>query len=147
MSSREIHIPLSIQLEAVCLPKLQQTWLMLMPYVPELGALNPRKDPEDAIRQVIKGHLAFAIADLVAYLQNHPQACTDLLRDSNEQREGHAAFIQESEGKGYRVGPVGGTEAGTMTFAELPEAAADYVLLAWGMPRRSDQEATGSAHS
>ncbi len=135
MSTREIHIPLSIQLEAICLPKLQQTWLMLMPYLPELGALNPRKDSEDAIRQVIKDHLAFESKDLVEYLGLHPEKCQPLLQHSQESQGASAAFFEAVEGNQYRVGLVGAGDSQIQSFATLGQAAADYVLLTWGLPR------------
>ncbi len=133
--NREIHIPLSIQLEAICLPTLQQTWLMLMPYLPELGTLNPRKDSEDAIRQVIKDHLAFESKDLLEYLGLHPEKCQALLQHSREKQGASAAFIEEVAGSQYRVGLAGAVDSQIQAFATLGEAAADYVLLTWGLPR------------
>ncbi len=142
MPDREIHIPLSIQLEAICLPKLQQTWLFLMPYLPDLGALNPRKDSEEIIRQAVKDHLAFSDKDLIVHLQNHPDACSAMLQDSKDKPASAVAFIEEIGAGKYRVSRAGEANPEIRVFSAFPEAAADYVLLSWGLPRLTKEEAT-----
>lgn len=125
-----------IQLEAICLPKLIETWKSLMPYLPELKQWDPRKDSNEIIKQIIRDHLTFDHKSLISYLHMHPEKCRALLDDSYNKHYSPATFIAETDDNQYRVGWAGTSSLEkTRVFTTFAEATADYVLFSWGLQR------------
>src|SRR5258708_11113333 len=141
MNKSQIDIPLDIQLEAICFPKLRQTWEFLLSYIPDLKAWNPAKDSNEIIRQIIRDHMGFDVAALISYLQNHPTTCKTLLLDSYDKHTAPSTFIDEFESHKYRVGRTSGAVWPVRIFSSFAEATADYVLFSCGLPRLTTKKA------
>jgi hypothetical protein len=135
MKNDPVKIPLEIQLEAICFPKLWQTYELLSSYSPELREWDPRRSSTEIFKFKVRGVLNFTTRELILYLENHPEKCEELLCDSYDKRYSPSTFIEEWKNK-YRVGWSGsGDDRQLRVFPSFFEAAADYVLFSWGLPR------------
>jgi hypothetical protein len=72
--------------------------------------------------------------DLVAYFSANPQAARRVLQHSYDKRYSPSTFIEETNG-GYQVGWFDGERRHLVHFAELAQAAADYLLFSFGRGR------------
>jgi hypothetical protein len=145
MPAQASNIPLEIQLQAVCQPRLQQSYELLVRYLPELKKWNPREGSNELFVERAKEHLKFTANELIDYLKAHPETCTVLLNDSYDKRYSPSTFIEKWRFIKYRVGWV--TSAGNplitqiRVFSNFAEATADYVLFSWGFPRLTKEQA------
>src|SRR5919204_5076765 len=73
-------------------------------------------------------------ADVVAYFRSDPAAAQRVLHQSYDKRYSPSTFIEEAE-SGYRVGWFERDRLHVQHFADLPEAATDYLLFSFGAGR------------
>ena len=145
MQNQTSSVPLEIQLQAVCKARLQESYEVLVPYLPSLQEWNPRDGSSELFIERAKKHFDFRALELLEFLKLHPELCTAVLRDSYDKRYSPTTFIEEWQNNQYRVGWV--TSAGNplinqiRVFSSFAEATADYVLFSWRFPRLTKDEA------
>jgi hypothetical protein len=145
MQNQASGVPLEIQLQAVCQPRLQGSYEVLVPYLPALKEWNPREGSSELFIERAKKHLNLTALELIEYLKEHPETCSALLIESYDKRYSPTTFIEEWKNNQYRVGWV--TSAGNplinqiRVFSSFAEAAADYVLFSWDFPRLTKEQA------
>ena len=143
MQNNQSQLPLEIQLQVVCTPRLLDTYDLLIPLLPELKEWNPKHGSHELYKERVKKHLNFAASDLVKYLETHPEICEILLNDSYDKRYTPSTFIEQKQDS-YRVGwvPSGQSPINQIrVFSSFAEATADYVLFSWGFPRLTAEQA------
>jgi hypothetical protein len=139
------RIPLEIQLQAICQPRLSQSYDLLVSFLPELKEWNPELGSSELFKERAKEYLSFSTIELIEYLKAHPETCTVLLNDSYDKRYSPSTFMEEWKDNQYRVGWV--TSAGNplidqiRVFSNFAEAAADYILFSWDFPRLTKEQA------
>ena len=143
MQNNQSQLPLEIQLQVVCTPRILETYDLLIPLLPELKEWNPKHGSYELYKERVKKHLNFTAMDLIKYLEIHPEICKILLIDSYDKRYTPSTFIEEKQDK-YRVGWVPSEQNPInqiRTFSSFAEATADYVLFSWGFPRLTAEQA------
>jgi hypothetical protein len=143
MENNQSQLPLEIQLQVVCTPRMLETYDLLTPLLPELKEWNPKHGSHDLYKERVKKHLNFTASELVKYLEIHPEICETLLNDSYDKRYTPSTFIEQKQDK-YRVGwvPSGQSPINQIrVFSSFAEAATDYVLFSWGFPRLTAEQA------
>jgi len=145
MQKQTSSIPLEIQLQVVCQPRLQRSYELLVSYRPELKEWDPRDGSNELFIERAKEHLSFTVNELIEYLKAHQEICSTLLNASYDKRSSPSTFIEKWRFLKYRVGWV--TSAGNplinqiRVFSNFAEATADYVLFSWGFPRLTKEQA------
>jgi len=145
MLDNQNRLPIEIQLQAVCLPDVSDTYDMLVSFLPGLKKWDIQNETFEAFKERIKEQFNFSAIELIEFLKTHPEACQDLLSASSDKRYTPSTFIHGWENNQYRVGwvPRGGSEINQIrVFSNLAEASADYVLFSWGYPRPTKEEAS-----
>jgi hypothetical protein len=143
MQKKQSKLPLEIQLQAVCMPRMLDSYDFLISFLPELKEWNPKHGSHELYKERVMEHLNFSVVELVEYLEAHPEACKILLNDSYDKRYTPSTFIEEKQGK-YRVGwvPSGQNSINQIrVFLSFAEATADYVLFSWDFPRLTAEQA------
>jgi hypothetical protein len=87
---------------------------------------------------------SWGVADrLVSHLHAHPEICEQLLLASYNKRFSPSTFIEERGDGIYWVGwvPHFGKIKHIRAFNSFAQAATDYVLFSWGLPRLSKEQA------
>jgi hypothetical protein len=93
------------------------------------GRLNEVPD-----REFVKNIFKFSRTDLFEYIRANPGLADALHGRSLDQRGTPSAFMEDAPG-GYKVGWFDGSEKELRFHERIEEAAADFVLGFWGMPR------------
>ncbi len=144
MSQTSFAVPLAIQLRAVCQPWHRDAYKVLAPFIPWHKRFRLRAKSLADYEARIKYYFTFTAEALIAYLSEHSQTCTDLLLDCYDKRYTPSAFIEQWRNGSYRVGWVNRDGEPRITqirvFPTLVEAAADYVLFSWGLPRLTKEQ-------
>lgn len=120
-------VPRSMQLAAACTVRRYEASRLLdvrqpvnLNEVPDQGYFNSIFD--------------FSETELAEYIRANPGLAETLHGRSLDQRGIPSAFIVEAP-RGYKVGWFDGTEKELRFHERIEEAAADFVLAFWGMPR------------
>ena len=126
-------IPNEVQLQAACFVwDEREIKKVLEPYGAgsDFSDLRGTKKTEWA-----KKNFNFTSAELIAYLSADRERCERVLGYSCDQRWSPAPFLNEI-GESYEVGLFDGHEKREIQyFDKFEEAAADFVLFQWGLPR------------
>jgi hypothetical protein len=144
MQKQDTRVPLEIQLQAVCQPRLSQSYDLLIPFLPELEEWNPSHGSSELYTERVKEHFNFTPIELIKYLEAHPETCKILLIDSYDKHYSPSTFIEEWKSNQYRVGWVPATmnhPNQIRVFSTFAEATADYVLFSWDFPRLTKEQA------
>ena len=144
MQENRPQLPLEVQLQAACLPSVRESYELLVSFIPELKKWDPDHESHELYKGRIKEHFKFSPVELIKYLEAHPEVCKTLLNDSYDKRYSPSTFIEEMKDGKYRVGWVTWNDNPLINqirvFPAFWEAAADYVLFSWGLPRLTKEQ-------
>jgi len=144
MQEDKSRLPLEIQLQAVCLPSVRESYDLLASFLPELKEWDPKHKPYELYEERVKKYFNFTAIELIKYLKAHPEICKALLNNSYDKRSTPSTFIEEWQNSQYRVGwvPSGQSPINQIrVFSNFAEATADYVLFSWGFLRLTTEQA------
>lgn len=124
------NFPLDKQLAAAC---------MVHPYEASqiLGIRDEQRPNGIPSRESLCDQFTFTAQELRAYILNAPMQATEIHNRSLDNRSSPAPYIWGVVG-GFHVGWYDGTRGGfsnTSFFERIEDAAADFVLTYWGLPR------------
>jgi hypothetical protein len=85
-------------------------------------------------REQLRDRFTFTAAELRQYIETNPGLAEDLYDKSLSQRSTPSAFMVEAPG-GYSVGWYDDARSEEHFHERIEDAAADFVLAYWGLPR------------
>ena len=133
------QIPREVQIEAACSISYYEAFDILSEYVPGMKEWEPSKESGRAYKEYITSHFDFTPEQLIKFMRNHKDQCKNLLIKSNDTRSTPNPFFSKWKDNQYRVGWVDPDLEETISqirvYGSLHEAAADYILLKWRLPR------------
>lgn len=127
------------QLIAMTQPTFWETCEFLKTSVPDFRRYNKGQD-FSKYKSYVRVFFDVSPSELIDFLKCRPDVCHKLSLASSDKRHTPSTFFDEKEDGQYLVGWVNGAD--TMptivdihVFNQLYEAAADYVLFSWDLPR------------
>ena len=88
-----------------------------------------------ANRENLRRRFTFSKAELKKYIHSTPGLAEKLLNASLDQRSSAPSAFIEPVGGGYNVGWFDGAKSRARFHSTIENAALDFVLLIWGLPR------------